>query len=230
MGTGCHRQGPQAARGGRSAVPRWRGDDDEPRRRRQQLGGSGDDEYFTPPKYIALARDVLGVIDLDPASCIEAQKIVQATRYFTKEIDGLKQEWFGKIWLNGPFNRLKAFIEKLIQEYESGRATEAITVTPSNTSAQWFQTAIGAASAVCFPSKNIAFIHKTKGQMGQMPAGQCFMYFGKNIEKFRRRFESIGTIVIPYKPKVAAVSSSEARRLQVVSITALDDWLRKKVA
>src|SRR6266536_606315 len=39
----------------------------------QQLGGSGDDEYFTPRKYIELVRGVLGEIDLDPASCLEAQ-------------------------------------------------------------------------------------------------------------------------------------------------------------
>jgi hypothetical protein len=79
-------------------------DDDEPRRKRrrkrQQLGGSGDNEYLTPPKYIEAARDVLGTIDLDPASCHEGQVNVRAAQYFTKEEDGLQQQWHGRVFLN----------------------------------------------------------------------------------------------------------------------------------
>src|SRR6266567_8413556 len=63
-----------------------------------------DDEWFTPVEIIEAVRDVLGTIDLDPASCDEAQETVQATRYFTAENDGLKQEWAGRVWLNPPFS------------------------------------------------------------------------------------------------------------------------------
>jgi ParB family chromosome partitioning protein len=53
--------------------------------------------------YIALARDVLGGIDLDPATHEDAQGTIQAAKYFTKEHDGLKQEWHGSVWLNPPY-------------------------------------------------------------------------------------------------------------------------------
>src|SRR5262249_14971473 len=48
----------------------------------------GDSEWYTPPEYVEAARDVLGGIDLDPASNHLAQATVRATRYFTKQDDG----------------------------------------------------------------------------------------------------------------------------------------------
>src|SRR5437764_11102589 len=54
-----------------------------------------------------------------------------------------------------------------------------------------------AASAVCFPSTNIAFIHKIRGQMNPMPAGQTFLYFGDRVEEFARRFSEFGVVSFP---------------------------------
>jgi len=178
-------------------------DDDDARepRRSQQLGGSGDDEYFTPSKYVEAVRDVLGEIDLDPASCPEAQAIVKATRYFTKDDDGLKQEWHGRVFLNPPWSAPLPWVQKLIEECQSGRVTEAILLTFSNTSTRWFQTAAGASAAICFTNTNIAFIHRAKGQMGRSAIGQAFLYFGRDVENFARRFSPLGFIVKPYKPK-----------------------------
>jgi hypothetical protein len=64
--------------------------------------GTGDNEWFTPVEHIERARRVLGEIDVDPASHIQAQKRVKATQYFTQSDDGLKREWRGKVWLNPP--------------------------------------------------------------------------------------------------------------------------------
>jgi DNA N-6-adenine-methyltransferase (Dam) len=65
--------------------------------------GTGQHEWFTPAEFLAVVRAALGTIDLDPASSDEAQQIVQATNYFTKEQDGLKKEWYGKVYLNPPY-------------------------------------------------------------------------------------------------------------------------------
>jgi hypothetical protein len=198
---------------------------------RQQLGGSQDNEYFTPSKYVEAVRDVLGKIDLDPASCDEAQVTVQASQYFTKDDDGLKQKWHGRVFLNPPFSReyIGPFVRKLIHEYRSGRVSEAILLTFSNTSTAWFQEAMAVASAVCFTNTNIAFVHKTKGQMGRSAIGQAFLYFGCDVEKFDQRFMKIGFVMTPFKPRKIAVSS-EASRLQLVSAAVLEDILRKKAA
>ena len=66
---------------------------------------SGVVEYYTQAYIIDLVRQVLGDIDLDPASCIEANKVVQAKYIFTKEDDGLTKPWFGKVWMNHPFHK-----------------------------------------------------------------------------------------------------------------------------
>jgi hypothetical protein len=39
---------------------------------------TGYQNWFAPPQYLELAREVLGDFDLDPASHIEAQKVIQA--------------------------------------------------------------------------------------------------------------------------------------------------------
>jgi ParB family transcriptional regulator, chromosome partitioning protein len=149
-------------------------------------------------------RDVLGEIDLDPASCNEAQVTVKATRYFTKADDGLKQEWWGRIFVNPPYKRglIRPFVRKLIEEYRLGRVSEAILLSFNNTSAAWFQEAAGDASAICFTRGNIAFFHKTKGQMGRSAIGAAFLYFSRgDINKFVTTFSEIGLIVIPYKER-----------------------------
>jgi hypothetical protein len=62
-----------------------------------------EEEWYTPPNIIEAARTVLGNIDLDPASCVEAQKYVQARCYFTPKEDGLSKKWKGRVWLNPPY-------------------------------------------------------------------------------------------------------------------------------
>src|SRR5450432_2540331 len=87
-------------------------------------------EWYTPAKYIEAARAVMGSIDLDPASCKIANRTVKATRYCSKEENGLSKEWTGNIWLNPPYGRTNSesggnqgltplFCRKLLREYRS---------------------------------------------------------------------------------------------------------------
>ena len=88
--------------------------------------GTGDNEWLTPAEYIKLARTVLVDIDLDPASNDEAQRLVDATQYFTLADDGLSQEWHGRVWLNPPYSRekIKLFINKMVAEIEATPGAE----------------------------------------------------------------------------------------------------------
>jgi DNA N-6-adenine-methyltransferase (Dam) len=65
--------------------------------------GTGENEWYTPQRYIDAARDVLGEIDLDPATSAFAQSRIRAAAFFTQEDDGLTQDWNGRIWLNPPY-------------------------------------------------------------------------------------------------------------------------------
>jgi hypothetical protein len=79
---------------------------------------TGDDEWYTPAKHIDRVRRVLGSIDLDPASNLEAQKIVKAKRFFSKADDALTHPWHGRVWLNPPYSRglLLNFVSKLLRD------------------------------------------------------------------------------------------------------------------
>jgi hypothetical protein len=89
--------------------------------------GTGENEWFTPKEYIDRARAVLGAIDLDPATHEQAQTIVQAAHYFTKDDDGLAHEWHGRVWLNPPYAQpaIAHFISKLCTERKAGNQSAA---------------------------------------------------------------------------------------------------------
>jgi DNA N-6-adenine-methyltransferase (Dam) len=162
--------------------------------------GTGEFERFTPPQYIEAARLVLGEIDLDPASCAMAQKIVRAKKFYTIETDGLKQDWCGNVWLNGPFHRelLPAFVNKLVAEIDAGRVTQAIQLTNNCTETDWFGIAMRACSSMCFKEGRICFLQPQGNEivpMGSPTQGQVFFYYGKNPERFDDVFESIGMCV-----------------------------------
>ena len=75
-------------------------------------------DYYTPDWVAEIGRRAMGGIELDPASCEEANRVIRADHYFTREDDGLAQEWYGKVWLNPPYlgGNKTAFIKKLLSE------------------------------------------------------------------------------------------------------------------
>ena len=77
--------------------------------------GTGEIERNTPRKYIETVRRVLGGIDCDPASNFTAQKIVQAGTFYTLADNGLLHPWYGRTFLNGPYDDLLPWVGKLLQ-------------------------------------------------------------------------------------------------------------------
>jgi hypothetical protein len=152
-------------------------------------------EWFTPPKHIALARAVLGDIDLDPASCEEAQRTVKAREYFDEQRDGLRQRWYGRVWLNPPYARtvIGKFIAKLLMHWDAGDIIEAIVLTHNFTDAVWFHDAAAVADCLCFTQGRVKFDHPG-GAVSKPPHGQAFFYFGPKAELFKQTFGRIGFI------------------------------------
>lgn len=162
--------------------------------------GTGENEWFTPAKYVALARDVLGGIDLDPASHPIAQQTIQAAKFYAKADDGLMKPWIGRVWLNPPYAQplIGQFVTKMVEERQAGRVTAAIMLTHNYTDTAWFHEAMTCANAVCFTRGRIAFV-SPDGETAAPTQGQAFFYFGENVAEFYEAFDGIGFVVTPWR-------------------------------
>jgi ParB family chromosome partitioning protein len=160
--------------------------------------GSGDNEWHTPLEHIAAARNVLGEIDLDPASNLIAQETVRATNHYTRADNSLSKEWHGRVWLNPPYAQplINQFVQKLVDEFASGRVTQAIMLTNNYTDTAWFQLAAATAALICFPRGRINFIN-VDGSTGSPTQGQAIFYYGTTGggEEFRKTYSAFGLVV-----------------------------------
>jgi phage N-6-adenine-methyltransferase len=158
--------------------------------------GTGEAEWYTPIEIVTPARTVLGAIDLDPPSTDAANQIVKAKRIYTKQDDGLKQEWNGRVWLNPPYthSEIVAFVSKMLTERKAGRVTTGIMLTHNYTDTVWFHDAASIADAICFTRGRVKF-YKSNGEIAAPTQGQAIFYFGDAVDLFRREFESIGMVL-----------------------------------
>lgn len=105
-------------------------------------------EFYTPPAIVEAARLTMGGIDLDPASCAEANEVVKAARYYSR--NGLHVDWHGglrpapglkrdlvvpvRVFLNPPGGKVGkrssavVWWEKLVNEWLDGNVSEAVYI------------------------------------------------------------------------------------------------------
>jgi ParB family transcriptional regulator, chromosome partitioning protein len=131
-------------------------------------------EHYTPEAVIHAAHTTMGAIDLDPASCAQANdEVVRATKYLTAEQDGLTYAWNGRVWLNPPGgkderarSRTKTWWCKLCDEYLSGRVTQALFLAFNVEFLQVSQAGCPIAAMAlpfCIPSKRLCFFYVEAG-------------------------------------------------------------------
>jgi hypothetical protein len=159
--------------------------------------GTGNNEWNTPAEYVPLARDVLGGIDIDPASNQVAQQVVRATTFFTKEDDGLTKAWRGSVWCNPPYAQplISHFADKMVSELENGNVSAGIMLTHNYTDTTWFHKLEARAAKICFTKGRIRF-ESADGLCppGSPTQGQAFFYFGEQTERFSEVFSTIGFV------------------------------------
>lgn len=167
-------------------------------------------EWYTPLRYVEAVKEVLGDIDLDPASSAEANETVGAALYFDKEDNGLKYPWYGRVFLNPPYSlegaargmepgRIKKsvmgiWIDKLIEEYQAGHVTQAILLSKADPKQLWFQPLWD--YPICFVRSRLLFnrpgLPPEKHQFGNV-----FVYLGADQDKFLQTFTQFGPVVTP---------------------------------
>ena len=131
-------------------------------------------DWYTPKEVI----ESLGEFDLDPATSPVAIKINNAAKkYFTKEDDGLQQEWSGRVWLNPPYSHpeLRLFLEKMALH------NNGIALTGSRVDTKWFHDVVlENASAIKLLYGRIKF-YDSDGVVGKQPKnGSILIAFGKD--------------------------------------------------
>jgi phage N-6-adenine-methyltransferase len=180
-------------------------------RKSKMTGGvvqnSGDPEWFTPSKYISAVKQVLGHIDLDPASSVHANAIVGATRFYTREDDGLALPWYGRVFCNPPYCQpeVDRFTDRMIEAYTTGGIEAGILLVNSDTSTQRWHKAFEAADSTCLVSHRIAFIPGNDAAHAMVEAkkgnrnAQVFFYFGPEAALFDKVFADLGVLARPHR-------------------------------
>jgi len=155
---------------------------------------TGEREWFTPPEYIEAARVTMGSIDIDPASCEEANETVKAKRYYTAEQNGLNKKWKGNIWLNPPYDHpiVDTFCQTLVDKVSNGETHQACIIVNNITETIAGQRLLSACRAVCFPRGRVKFFNPTKAPKNSPLQGQMVVYFGQRQAKFVEMFEGFG--------------------------------------
>lgn len=92
------------------------------------------DLWATPQDFFDEQNAKYGPFDVDV--CADATN-AKCVTYFDKTIDGLKQTWTGKCWMNPPYGReIGKWIKKA---YESaGNGTVVVCLVPARTDTKWW--------------------------------------------------------------------------------------------
>lgn len=159
------------------------------------------DEAYTDPRIVTAARAALGQIDLDPASCAEAQRVVQAARWYGLDHpdpagrDGLTSPWAGRVWLNPPFSAPMPWVERLIAAYQAGAVPAAVLLVRGDPSTAYSQKLRGVAAASCWPSPRLQFWPwrmTAKGKRSSSDFPTIVWYLGGSPGRFITAFSPFG--------------------------------------
>ncbi len=155
--------------------------------------GYDGDESYTPSVYVEPARELMGGIDLDVASCAFAQKTIKAGRFYTKKQDGRKQPWAGNLWFQPPYSLYEDFVGKLLAEWQGGNAMikEAIAMLNFDSSTELHREMMGR-FPFCMPPR-ISFIKPDGTPLKGNFYRQVIYYLGPE-SKYARFVELYGPL------------------------------------
>lgn len=182
---------------------------------------SGEVDYYTDPKIISAVHEVMGSIELDPASSATANEKVGAMRFYTPEDEGIFKPWGCRtLWLNWPFGKPEkacepycnrqqknsrhkhhaydyhgnaAWSRKLASEIQN--IGQGCVITYACTSEKWFIHL--SLHWQCFLAPRTNY-YLPNGEMKKgVTKGSVVTYFGKNQNRFFEVFRSMGIVRPP---------------------------------
>lgn len=169
------------------------------------LHSSESAEWYTPAAIVDAARELMGGIELDPASCLEANATVRAERIYTLDDDGLSKPWGARsVWLNPPYGRSSVdnrsnqavWLDRLIADYGKcciGEACALVNAVPGN---RWFDELW--LHAICFLRGRVRFVPPAgTGPRNSPTHGSVVVHFGVDHHRFAEVFARLGHVVLP---------------------------------
>lgn len=147
-------------------------------------------EWYTPRHIIDLVIEVLGEIDLDPASN-SGEPWVKAAHHWTAIEDGLSRRWHGRVYLNPPWDAQgspRAWVKKLVDEYENGAVSEAICLLPARTNTAWM------GLLAPYPRVYVRGRLRFSDAEGEAPFPVAIFYLGGAPDRFADHFAALGDV------------------------------------
>jgi hypothetical protein len=134
-------------------------------RRSNGAKGEASDEFYTPPFLV----QALGAFDLDPC----AGPMNHAAQNFRMpQTNGLETPWFGRIWLNPPYNQIHLWIERFISH------GNGVILVNARVETHWFQGLVQNSTAVFFPRSRVNFSTPEKSKT-RVPVGSALIAIGE---------------------------------------------------
>jgi phage N-6-adenine-methyltransferase len=131
------------------------------------------DEWSSPREVVEPLADDVGGFDLDPCSGAESSPFAESV--YTEADDGLKQEWFGTVWVNPPYSEMWDWVNKAATEAAAGEADSVFFLCKGDSSTEWWQAAHASASVICAIDHRLTF-----GDSGNSaPFASHIMLFGE---------------------------------------------------
>ena len=160
-------------------------------------------EWYTPSFFVERVREVLGGIELDPASCHKANETVKADNIFTKEDDGLQKHWeTNSLFVNPPYGKnawgstAGMFLDKFLASYETGIMKNGVILLKASIGYQWFAKCLHC--NICFLYDRISFCNGLEGgeSENKNPHGSVVLYVGEDVQLFKRVFSNLGKVFL----------------------------------
>ncbi len=155
----------------------------------KQLLSSNDQTWATPRGFFE-RLDAIFHFRLDPCAALETAK---CSAYFTKEDDGLRQEWapIGNAFVNPPYGReLPKWMRKSKEEAANG-ITVVMLIPARVDTTYWQDIAFQHARCVCFMRGRLTFDHGQAGVSGvsgmSAPFPSAIVVFGPcSVDQMRQ--------------------------------------------
>ena len=139
--------------------------------------------WGTPPEIFEPINKEFG-FTLDVCAIAENTK---CEKYFTPEMDGLKQSWENEIcWCNPPYgNAVPKWCKKAIAEAENGATT--VLLIPCKTNTNWWHDLVIAKAEIRFLRGRVKFIQNGQQFTQALPWSLAFVIYRGKEKSFNKK-------------------------------------------